>query len=684
MAQDQPPTSDQGYPHDATGQQPVGYDQQAWYPQQTEAAGTPWTPEAGYQQPYAAPAGAQPWQPGDQWETAAPQQQPDQSGYYTGYPADSYGYQAGSGYPGVPGNDQQLYAPAGTGDGYGGYLPYEPSPATEFGTGYPDATPAQPYADPAQGYTGTEAYAGTDQGYTGTEAYAGTDQGYTGTDQAYPGAAVPARPVAPPQPVGRPSFPGSAGDADAEGTAGRTEGPAGPGKGTLIDRARAAAGNVVSGEHAPSRRALLLRAGAGVAALAVLVTAGVLVTGEDGDPGTAAADVPVSQNISVAHERAWAAQPAAAPADGTDDTLVGSWLLADAVVRADGSGVQAYGLADGKPTWSVPAPAAGAVPCGLSQGVNAKGLGAVLFRPAADPKTPCTMLSVVDTKTGKGTWTKTLSESKDPYTAHVAVTDDKVIAIGEDRVAAWAAEDGKDLWQYAGQGKFCTLSGGAGGATVVLHSSCADSAPVDQAVALNANDGKVTWWRGLNNQPKTVTVLSAEPAAVLTTGEKPADDRVFAWGPTGDPAAEIPVTADGGRLDVTRGTFDAAPAVYFHEHTMIATVGPADGGAPAVVAYDLTTGKSVWRTAVAEKSKSRAVGLDAGGLLLAVDERLDQPAHISRFALAGGQETQGGAFPQGTGSLLTAGRLISGGDKVVAVPEHANNFGVATAFRSKG
>ncbi|WP_033821053.1 PQQ-binding-like beta-propeller repeat protein, partial [Kitasatospora sp. MBT63] len=455
------------------------------------------------------------------------------------------------------------------------------------------------------------------------------------------------------------------------------------------DRAKAAAASAAgaangSGEQAPSRRALAIRVGAGVAALAVLVTAGVLVTGED-DPAKPAADAPVSQNIAVAHDKAWAAQPATAAPDGSDDTLAGSWLLADAVVRADGSGVHAYGLADGKATWTLQAPADGAVPCGLSPSVNAKGLGAVLFRAAADPKLPCTTLAAVDTKTGKAVWTKAVSDTKDAYAAHVAVTDDKVIAVGDDRAAAWAAEDGKDVWQYAGQGKFCTLSGGAGGATVVLHSSCADSTPVDQAVALNAADGKVTWWRGLNNQPKTVTVLSAEPAVVLTTGEKPADDRVFAWGPSGDPAAEIPVAAESGRLEVARGTFDAVPGVYFHEHTMIAAVTPADpAGAPAVAAYDLTTGKSVWRTPVAEKRKSRPVGLDGSGLLLAVDERLDQPAHISRFALTGGQETQGGAFPPGTGSLLTSGRLLAGGEKVVAMPEHAFNFGVATAFRSKG
>ncbi|MER8187041.1 PQQ-binding-like beta-propeller repeat protein [Kitasatospora sp. NPDC094015] len=655
MAQDHPPATGQGYPHDNDGQQqPVGHDQQqqSWYPQQQADPGTAWMPDNGYQQQAYGVPEPPAWQPGDQWESGFPQQE-------TGYPQQSATdtYQAGYtglpyGYPSATQPDQQLYAPAGTGDPYGdayGYGSYSPYQGDQPG-GSEQPGPLQQAAPQA-------------------------DDGYATTAQYPP---VPATPPAGFEPAPAEEL----GKSEQQAEPARPSGPRDTAKPSLLDRAKAVAGSALAGDRAPSRRALAIRVGAGVAALAVLVTAGVLVT-EDDTPEQPAADAPVSQNISVAHDRSWSAQPDAAAPAGSDDTLVGSWLLADAVVRADGSGVRAYALADGKPTWTLAAPADGAVPCGLSPTVNAKGLAAVLFRPSADPKTPCSTLAVVDTKSGKATWTKAVSDTKDGYAAHVAVTDDKVIAIGEDRVAAWAAEDGKDLWQYAGQGKFCTLSGGATGATVVLHSSCADSTPVDQAVALNAGDGKVTWWRGLNNQPKTVTVLSAEPAVVLTTGEKSADDRVFAWGPSGDPAAEIPVAADGGRLDVTRGTFDAVPGVYFHEHTMIATVTPADGGAPAVTGYDLGTGKSLWRTAIAEKAKARPVGLDGGGLLLAVDERLDQPAHISRFALTGGQETQGGAFPKGTGSLLTSGRLLSGGDKVVAMPEHSSNFGLATAFRSK-
>ncbi|MFD0349682.1 hypothetical protein ACFQ0M_33950 [Kitasatospora aburaviensis] len=109
---------------------------------------------------------------------------------------------------------------------------------------------------------------------------------------------------------------------------------------------------VVSAEHAPSRRSLAIRAGAGVAALGVLLAAALLVAAEDG--GTDSADGTGSEpGFAVAHTKAWSAQPAAALQPGTDDTLVGSWLLSDAVVRADAAGVHAYDRADGKPTWSV-------------------------------------------------------------------------------------------------------------------------------------------------------------------------------------------------------------------------------------------------------------------------------------------------------------------------------------------
>ncbi|BAJ31497.1 MULTISPECIES: PQQ-binding-like beta-propeller repeat protein [Kitasatospora] len=614
----------------------------------------------------------QPWYPQPQdyghQEQAAQQQQ----AYGQQFPQQQQGYgyaeqQQAYGDPQVYGHQEQA---AQQQQAYGQQFPQQ-----QQGYGYAEqAAQQQAYGYPEQAAQ--------------QQAYAPYEPAYA---QSAPAAEpAPATPADYPRTSAEDPFaPGSDGASaaaiSAAAAAGEVPGRERPAPRGFAARARAA---VLSGEGAPSRRGLAIRVGAGVAALAVLVTAGVLaVSGEDEAAPAGQAAQGGGQNISVAHTKSWtvAADPATA-AQGTDDTLAGSWLLADAVVRADGTGVHAYGLADGKPVWTLKAPADGAVPCGLSPAVNASGLGAVVYRPAADPKSPCSTLAAVDTKSGQAVWTKTLSDAKDSYAAHVAVTDDKVIAVGEDKAAAWAAADGAEVWQYTGQGKFCTLSGSAGAATVLLHSACADSTPHDQAVALNLADGKVKYWRGLNNQPTTVTVLSAEPAAVLTTGAKPEDERVFAWGAEGDPAVEIPLAVEGGgRLDVDHGSFAAVPGTYFQGGTMFAPVVPDGGGNPsAIAAYDLGTGKSLWRTPIAEKGKARPVGVDAGGLVVAVDERTGQPAHLSRFALTGGQETQGGAFPQGTGSLLTTGRVHNAAGHLVAVPEHAGNYGVATAFSSKG
>ncbi|MFD0276795.1 PQQ-binding-like beta-propeller repeat protein [Kitasatospora sp. NPDC127111] len=668
-------------------QDPLGdAPQQPWYPQQEWQSGYPqqW-PEAAQAQGgtgYAdAPYGTSSYGTAGYAETGY-----GETGYAeTGYAETGYG-ETGYGQGGYTGGDH-----AGTGygeNGYGGagygqtgYGDGRYQPHHQY-TGYEQQQYA-PYAVPQQP-AGGELYAPAGAEYS-ADGYVHWEPEPEPESESGPGPGHGSEPEAGPAPAAA----AAAAEASGRRPAGRRDGDSADDRGTaaragLAAKARAAADAVVSAEHAPSRRALTIRAGAGVAALGVLVAAGLMVAAEGG--GSASADSAGAEpGFAVAHTKAWSAQPAAAIQPGADDTLVGSWLLTDMVVRADASGVHAYDRADGKPAWSVEPPAAGAVPCGLSPSVNGAGLGAALFRAAADPKAPCTLVAAVDAKTGKTAWTKTLSESKGSYSAHVGVTDDKVIAVGDDRAVAWESADGKDVWQYTGQGKFCTLSGGVAGKTVMVASTCADSTPVDQAVSLNTADGKVAWWRGLNNQPKTVTVLSAEPSVVLTTGEKPGDDKVFAWGATGDPAAEIPVTAGEGRLDVAHGTFSATPGVFFQDRTMVTTLVPASGGgAVSVVGYDLDTGQQRWKAAATEKGVVRAVGVDGGGLVLAADERLDQPAHLSRFALASGQESVGGNFPQGTGSLLVSGRILIGGGQVVAVPEHAATFGTASGYQAKG
>ncbi|MFE7528033.1 PQQ-binding-like beta-propeller repeat protein [Kitasatospora sp. NPDC057542] len=645
-------------------------------------------------QPWS-PSGHSDWQNGGYTEQQQTPQQPSQWQPQPGYASAEYGQQQpqfGQGAHGHTGYDQTGYDQSGYHQGGYGQVGYgEGGYAQDQYGGQEQYQPYPQYPDHAQQHQAYATYATMQQpAEEGLYVPAGAGysaDGYVHVEEAEPAPAlVPEKPAetSPEQaPVPQAGTAAPSRAAARRGAGGGAGAGAGEGSGSSLSaKARKAADAVLTGEHVPSRKALLVRTGAGVVALGVLVAAGLMVGTEGG--GSAAASSSGEPGFAVAHTRAWAAQPAAAGSSAGDDTLIGSWLLADVVVRADGSGVHAYDRAGGKPTWSVEPPAAGAVPCGLSAGVNQAGLGAALFRPQPDPKSPCTLVAAVDSKTGKTAWTKTLSDTKGGYSARVGVTEDKVVAVGDDRVLAWESADGKDVWQYTGQGKFCTLSGGVSGKTVLVASSCADSTPADQAVALNILDGKVGWWRGLNNQPKTVTVLSAEPSVVLTTGEKPEADRVFAWGAGGDPAAEIPVAVDGGRLDVAHGAFSATPGVYFEGRTMVTTLAPPNGGGPvAAVGYDLDTGKQRWKVPTAAKGAVRAVGIDGGSLVLAADERRDQPARLSRFPLAGGREAIGGNFPPGTGSLLISGRVLIGGGQVVVVPEHSTNYGTAAGYKAK-
>ncbi|WP_327066486.1 outer membrane protein assembly factor BamB family protein [Kitasatospora sp. NBC_01302] len=644
MAQDFPPAADRGYPQDSSGPDPAAYgQQQGWYPNEQQPYGTaqPYPGEQYAGEQYAA----DPYAPGEYPNAQHPNaQHPGEQYAGEQYAGDGQPWEWPEAYQGIP--EQQHY-----------------QAGEEFGR------PSEPplYADQFAAGPGTE-----ESAVTTTAEFSAVESPDT------PGSAAdPEAPVDPEAPSAKPSRSRRGGGSAAAAT-----------DGSLIGRVRGAAqgalGSVLNTEGAPGHRTLLIRVAAGVAALGVLVTAGVVATsgGSTHHDNTAA---PSSDpGFAVAHNKIWSAQPAGAPQAGAYDTLIGSWLLADALVRADGSGVHAYDPATGKPTWNLDAPAAGATPCGMSPTVNPSGIGAVLFHAQADPKSPCTQLAAVDTKAGKTAWTKQLSDHN-PYAAQVAVTDDKVVAVGDDKAIAWGSADGKDAWQYGGQGKFCTLSGSASGATVLLHSSCVDSNPGDQVVALGTADGKTLWAKGLPTQPRTATVLSAEPAVMLTTGDQPTDDKVLTWNANGDQAATIPVSdPGGGRLDVTRGTFDALPGVFFQDHSMVTTLVGAAGGPTSAVAFDVTNGKQLWRTPASEKGTVRAVGLDNGTLVLAADERTDQPAHLSRITLSTGQESVGGGFPPATGSLLTSGRVLMGADRVVAVPGHSANFGVATAFQAKG
>ena len=445
------------------------------------------------------------------------------------------------------------------------------------------------------------------------------------------------------------------------------------------------------------RKSFRTRLLVGGGALAVLAVAGYLVMGGGSGGGRpTAGSGPAPADIGVNHSKAWAA-PAAAGATtgnsssgsggGGNDGLLGAWVTTDAVVRGDGEGVTAYSATDGHKLWSVSAPSSGAVPCAMSPTVNSAGVGAVLFQAQPGNNQACNLLSAVDAGSGQTKWKAQLPSGGTNYGASVMASDTRVVAVTDSAAVGFDLAGGKQAWSYSGPGKYCALSGSGAGSSLLLQSTCADTSPKQQVLSLDPDSGKMHWWRGLPQSASSYTVLSANPAVVSVHMSDASQDSIMSFSDKGDSQGTIPVAQTGGALDSTHGSFDPDPAPFFSGTTMVAAVSPppqsakAASGPTVIAAYDLLTGKELWRTTAHENGVAAPVGIDGSAAVVATDERVGQPARLSNFDLTTGTETVGGTFPQGTGSLLGSGRVLLRGSLVVALPEYTGSYNTsATAW----
>ncbi|MEY9837679.1 PQQ-binding-like beta-propeller repeat protein [Streptacidiphilus sp. EB103A] len=599
-----------------------------------------------------------------EWPTPEGQQQYWQPEGY-GYPADGYSQQP---YP------QQEYAPQGYGQQEYGQQDFSQQ-AYQQPEYYPQQGYSQEYQQQAyQPYT-DQTY-GDPQGYYQPVAEPYPYQPYTAepaADQPEPDAA--AEPAAPEAEALDPE----ASDPEASD---RDKDPGA--EGTLYSRLLAAATGRAPGTD---RKTFLLRAAVGAVALIVVVAAGVVVAGQ-GSGGTKAAASGATANLAGSHSKAWAAAADTGAAQGNDG-LLGSWLLAKALVRGDGTGVTAYDSASGSKLWTVAPPSAGAVPCAMSATVNAAGIGAVLFQAKAGTGQACTQLVAVDTATGQQKWKATIANATSAYGASVMVNDTRAVAVGDSAAVGYDIATGKQSWTYAGPGKYCGgISGSGTGSTLLVQSTCADSSPKQQAISLDAGTGKLTWWRGLPASASSYTVLSATPAVVAVHMSDATKDSIMSFSAKGDTQATIFVSQTAGTLDAIHGSFDPDPALYFTSTTMVAELAApkASAGAGGVLtAFTLADGKQLWQSTPQEKGNIALVGIDGNDAVVATEERIGQAARLSHFDLATGKETPGGGFPQNTGSLLTSGRILYQGNLVVALPEFTSTYSTAaTAFTTTG
>ncbi|MFJ6215243.1 PQQ-binding-like beta-propeller repeat protein [Streptomyces sp. NPDC092296] len=396
---------------------------------------------------------------------------------------------------------------------------------------------------------------------------------------------------------------------------------------------------------------------------------GVVATGTATPGGGSGPTAPGTERPALGGTLAAAWQlPAPAKVD-IDDRLMGSWLLPGAIVRGSATGVRAYDLSTGRPLWTLTPPAGATDVCAMAPAPNKDGVAAVAFDRG---KHNCALVSALDAATGRIRWTHTVKplHGDQVGSTDVFVSDSTVVIGNPNASGGLRITDGSTAWTFHDRDDICLSQLRGGGDTVVVDDFCGGKAERSQLRALDAGTGRTRWkWTLPGRYPNVSRLLSAEPV-VVDLVQEPDNEYLLSFDSGGRPQAKIPLP-DGayGKLRFTE-LGDPVPESFVRGGTLFAR-SEEQRERPAVIAYDLASGRELWHWSGSGKDGAGAVGLTADGRVQAVSYgTYDEPSRLVTLDPATGAATPLATLPKDAVSFtLRYSRVWLGPAQVVVAPQ---------------
>ncbi|MER0244703.1 hypothetical protein AAHZ94_22480 [Streptomyces sp. HSW2009] len=603
----QPPQGGFGAPQDPNAGSGGGFGEAPQAPPQQPAQ-----PGYGYPQQPPAQAGGYGY----------PQQQPPTQISQPGYahnPPPGYTPPPGQ-YPGAPQQGQQPPPPAPP-----GYTP-PPAPAGAPQPPGPPGVPGQPPQTPPAGAGG--------YGYPQAPTQAA---GY-----AYPQEPTQAAGYAYPQPPGTPYGSGQQA-AYGQGPYGQTPpGSYPPGSPPAAPAPAPGGGN----RPGKQRMAVIVSA---VVAIALVVGGGVwfATKGDDGDSEAKKKETGNTQGTEGG--KGEEGQPTKRPAP----KLVGGNLLAKIPMpkvkeQANSPGlwatdkVWAKGQIDkivgfpaaggSQPQWEIPL---GGELCWGSTQITKEGMTAVVFqdgKPTADNKYPdCSEVGLVDLNNGKLVWQRSIKEADEKLEFdEVTIGGGTIAAGGLDGGAAWSME-GKKLWSPQANEE-CSDYGYGGGPKLVAVRGCGEYGEAQMSVQMiNPKDGNILSEYKLTDGLDDVHVVSTEPMVIGvdagdSTGASVSDFMTI--DPSQRKGKLISKIATGnGKYtpECSTNEVESCTKVVVTKDKLFMATEERSGVSEnlpqnEIVAFSLTTGKSIGKTDGVPTSSITPMQLDQDGYLIAYQD----------------------------------------------------------------
>ncbi|WP_406268990.1 PQQ-binding-like beta-propeller repeat protein [Streptomyces sp. NBC_00191] len=329
------------------------------------------------------------------------------------------------------------------------------------------------------------------------------------------------------------------------------------------------------------------------------------------------------------------------PRNGAE--VFGPWVAGDTVAKAMYKEVVGYSVTDGKKKWSVPL---SAEVCSAPVQTSTDGKIVVGVKDGLTEKAKCLDLQMIDLKTGKAGWKKSIPKSTGFFSLSdftLSISGNTLAAGGSGNSYGFSMTDGKQLFKGPSEG--CKPFAFAGGVKLLAAASCPTSdydKPKHQLSEVDPATGKAKWTYNAPVGWEIGKVYSVSPVVISLNQREPKKWSIVALTDNGKPRSQIQGGKDkfaprcGGGFVVFGQNLEGCTGVAADASTFYMATETAYGTANDVVAFSLDTGKEKWRSPAGGKRKMTPLRMENGSVLVYMDASYDAGGAVATIAPTGG------------------------------------------------
>ncbi|MFD6528979.1 PQQ-binding-like beta-propeller repeat protein [Streptomyces sp. NPDC060184] len=326
--------------------------------------------------------------------------------------------------------------------------------------------------------------------------------------------------------------------------------------------------------------------------------------------------------------------------------VYGPWVVGDILAKAAYRSVSGYSLATGEEKWTV---TFSTDVCAAPVNATTNGKIVLGLMDGTGDQANCAQLQQIDLATGKAAWKTTIKQNGvwDLLSdIGLAISGDTVTVGRSGGTDAFRVSDGKELFgEPSGN---CRPVAYAGGPKLIAALDCSTGDldnPQQQIQQLDPDTGKARWTYQPERGWEVDRVYSVDPLVVALTNEKKKSWGIIALKDNGTLRSQLTGDAAdkfapdcGSSLEIFGKSLDNCTGVVADAKTFyMATEAPTSAdGTNAVVAFDLDSGKTKWKSAAPAGRVMEPMRMDGADLIVRLEVTYDHGGAIASLAPTGG------------------------------------------------